>query len=116
MATNELSTSADAQCTSTSSLAHLDIDAITLPQIDEVSSEDEEQDNQIEKKEPQKKIIEKWDWNADFIPLYGPIPSSSFPSTQIESPKKSSPSGSSNTSENDQEEESPTSLKHATQV
>ena len=54
------------------SISNLDIDAITIPQIDESDNESSMEDNQPTIS-PTKKKLEKWDWNALFIPLHGPI-------------------------------------------
>lgn len=55
------------------SIGNLDIDTITLPQIDQSDEENEEEkeekDINGEITRINKKKIEKWDWNADFIPL-----------------------------------------------
>ena len=90
------------------SISNLDIDAIILPEIDEVELESDEEEIEVS---PTKNKIEKWDWNADYIPLSGPI-IPSLPYNFNPSPKHLT----TEKEEHDKQSKRPIPLKYTTQV
>ena len=98
---------------SLTSVVDLDIDTFTLPASQSATQDIERETDteSVEFHDSSQKTTTKWDWNADFIPLHGPI--DSHPLNNISQDEKQSQSEKSGISEASPE---PSPSKYKTQV